>query len=703
MRIRRFSEARGIFEEEVSFEPQIHCFGGGGDNGGGGNDSDTGGDYNEDDFADDSGFTEGFGGGGAGDQAVSDVSPGGGGGGGDNNDNDSDGIPNTIDATPGAPTSPFSSPVAPGESTDRGIADVGRAYDEAVGSIAAGIDAFGPGGAAGRDAPLGGSAGDFDGVSFSGPSLTESLNDIDLGFDDGDVGTDNVAFAAPGFAPPNFTAEPEFIQPGGPGTRGLDIAVGEKAARGVDAAQDYMDYMQATNRERLASGGTRDLSTTIDPSNQLDPFGDGFMTDAERAALDAQIAADNARISALTQALSTPAPSVGPGQTVSSVEMQNRLADQVGTSGSFSTRPSVTDPNRSILSIGGREYSFDNTVPADQRSYTEISGPSIGGVTGALDIDVFDEQPADITITGGEPAFSFTRDVLGVDQSIPQMSLAPESRPSQFDRQARMGEVQGPMSMAPVDQTRFSGQDMMRQADDVLAERAIDEAIFEDPSSMPLMTVRAGMEVVNALESTFGGNQARKIADVANRPGGALVRDPRSGEVLGAVGPEENIRSAFMGAQDAVYVGDPRGYEQGVDVGTSILGPDTNVRAVPTQDPFGGGMEGEPGADYSQPPEAQREGGDDRQPPEVVPPDPETKVCPIGYSPDGNGNCVYQGRDVVGTTPYTPMGPVNISYTGLPSLAPRTLRPTSPNLDFLTRSQTAQPGSYSGLGSLRRN
>ena len=35
MRIRRFSEARGIFEEEISFEPQIHCFGGGGDTGGG--------------------------------------------------------------------------------------------------------------------------------------------------------------------------------------------------------------------------------------------------------------------------------------------------------------------------------------------------------------------------------------------------------------------------------------------------------------------------------------------------------------------------------------------------------------------------------------------------------------------------------------------------------------------------------------------
>jgi hypothetical protein len=678
MRIRRFSEARGIFEEEVSFEPQIHCFGGGGGGGGGG--SDSGGDYNEDDFADEGGFTEGFGDGGAGDQAVSDVSPGGGGGGGDNNDNDNDGIPNSIDATPGTPTGPAGSPGG------AGIASVESAYDQAVDSIAAGIDAFSPGGAAGRDAPPGGSAGDFDGVSFGGPSLSESLSDIDLGFDEGDVGTDNVAFAAPGFAPPSF------------GTTTISVP---------DSIQDVQDRNVVRGATDITSGiqtGTRDLSTTIDPSNQLDPFGDGGMTAAERAALDAQIAADNARISALTQALSTPAPSVGPGQTVSSAEIQNRIA----SAGSAGTRPSTVQ-GQSILSIGlgpnKQEFTFDNTVPADQRTYTEISGPSIGGATGALDLDIFEEQPADITITGGQPAFNFSRDVLGVDQSIPQMSLAPESRPAQVDRQFRMGEVQGPMSMAPVDATRFSGQDMMRQADDVLSERAIDEAVFGDTSGIPSPTLRAGAEIVNALESTFGGNQARKIADVANRPGGALVRDPRSGEILGAVGPEENIRSAFMGAQDAVYVGDPRGYEQGVDVGTSILGPDTNVRAVATQDPFGGGMEGEPGVDYSRPPEAQRDGGDSTQaPPPTADPDPTTGECPDGYSYNSaTQTCEYQGRDVVGATPYTPMGPVNISYTGLPSLAPRTLRPTSPNLNFLTRSQTAQPGTYSGLGSLRRS
>ena len=285
-----------------------------------------------------------------------------------------------------------------------------------------------------------------------------------------------------------------------------------------------------------------------------------------------------------------------------------------------------------------------------------------------------------------EPSnFNFSRDVLNVDQGIPQMSLAPESRASQFDRQARMGEVAGPMSMAPVEATRFSGTDMMRQADDVLGQRAIDEAIFGDPSDMPIATVRAGMEIVNALESTFGGNQARKIADVANRPGGALVRDPATGEVLGAVGPEENIRSAFLGAQDAVYVGDPRGYQQGVEVGTSILGPDTNVRDVGTMDPFTGEFEGRPGADYTNRGPTDTGGSDGGG--QIIPPPQEVVPEPPPEE--------YQGRDIVGGAPgYQPRGPISFAYTGLPSLAPQKLQPS-----FQAR------GQYSPLfpmGQIRR-
>jgi hypothetical protein len=357
--------------------------------------------------------------------------------------------------------------------------------------------------------------------------------------------------------------------------------------------------------------------------------------------------------------------------------------DVMGQAQDIGNNQSAAAPGINV-NIGPVESQADVNRAADQAL------AATGLQTGTRDVntlDIFDDSP-DITITGGTPDFSLARDVLGVDQSVPQMSLAPESRASQFDRQARMGEVAGPMSMAPVDQTRFSGIDMMRQADDVLGERAIDEAIFGDTSNIPPGMLRAGAEIVNSLESTFGGNQARKIADVANRPGGALIRDPVSGEVLGAVGPEENIRSAFMGAQDAVYVGDPRGYEQGVEVGTSILGPDTNVRDVGTQDPFTGQLEGRPGADYSTPVTPERGGSDGGQ--QIIPPVEEIpdEVQPPERDP-------FELREYQ----YEPRSPVQYSYTGLPTLAPFVLRPSrTSNRDFIRPTY-----DFSGLGSLRRS
>lgn len=437
-------------------------------------------------------------------------------------------------------------------------------------------------------------------------------------------------------APPTLIAEPEFIQPGGPGTRGLALTIDELAKRGVDPAQDYMEALQAANRERIASGGTRDVSTTISPMDMLDPFDDGFLSPEDKAEIAAAEAATNARIDALRGA--------------SPVEQITAQARQ----------PVDMSPQQ------GRVV-----------SETVLGGPRTAAPGTSADIDV---------TYSPEDAFNFAQDVLGVDQSIPQMSLAPESRPAQVDRQFRMGEVQGPMSMAPVDATRFSGIDMMRQADDVLGQRAIDEAIFGDTSDMPPSLLRVGAEVINSLESTFGGNQARKIADVANRPGGALVRDPRSGEILGAVGPEENIRSALIGAQDAVYVGDPRGYEQGVEIGSAILGPDTTVRDVPTTDPFTGEPEARPGADYSTPVIPERDGGDEGGQ-QILPPPVEEPIAGPAEP--------YQGRDIVSPYQYTPRGPISYAYTGLPSLAPQVLRPS-----FQVR------GQYSPLfpmGNLRRS
>jgi hypothetical protein len=484
------------------------------------------------------------------------------------------------------------------------------------------IYCFGGGGGGGGGDSAGGSAGDFEGTNFGGDTATaggslsggsDASGGFDPGFDEGDTGDTGVS------------SEVASSFGGGDGGAG---------AAGSSLIDSY-----------LGGPMMADISTPMMSGAFVDPTtGYGIMSDIPGAA--AQAAID------YTNALAT-------GEIAPSNMAMTTGDLSTGTGGARAAGLGFDDPlgfyDEGDIEITAIDPSFDL---AFAQPPAQPSSPSERVVSAALD-------PA--TNALGIDAFNFAQDVLGVDQSIPQMSLAPESRASQFDRQARMGEVQGLMSMAPVEATRFSGTDMMRQADDVLGQRAIDEAIFGDPSDMPIATVRAGMEIVNALESTFGGNQARKIADVANRPGGALVRDPQSGEVLGAVGPEENIQSAFMGAQDAVYVGDPRGYQQGVEVGTSILGPDTNVRDVGTMDPFTGEFEGRPGADYTNRGPTDTGGGDGGG--QIIPPPQE--VVPELPPED------YQGRDIVGGAPsYQPRGSISYDYTGLPSLAPTVLRPS---------------------------
>ena len=94
-------------------------------------------------------------------QSVTSGMSGGVGRGGSLNDNDGDGIPNSIDATPGVDRSGFGSP-------SQSVAD---SYDQAVGSIAAGVNVFDPGGAAGRGfGPIGYGPGPSIGPA-EGPAL----------------------------------------------------------------------------------------------------------------------------------------------------------------------------------------------------------------------------------------------------------------------------------------------------------------------------------------------------------------------------------------------------------------------------------------------------------------------------------------------------------------------------------------------------
>ena len=137
-----------------------------------------------------------------------------------------------------------------------------------------------------------------------------------------------------------------------------DFALGitGKEIKGPQVRQDELDraIQEEIDADRLAE----------EAENQRRKDQEQEFEEAETFLMDSMSAFDQSPAGGST---------TGP-DPLSNVEMQNIIS---GSSGGFSTRPSGTDPGIGILSLGGREYSFDNTVPADQRSYTEISGSSI--------------------------------------------------------------------------------------------------------------------------------------------------------------------------------------------------------------------------------------------------------------------------------------------------------------------------------------
>ena len=140
-------------------------------------------------------------------------------------------------------------------------------------------------------------------------------------------------------------AVPDFA----PGITGKEI-------KGPQVRQDELDraIQEEIDADRLAE----------EAENQRRKDQEQEFEEAETFSMDSMSAFDQSPAGGST---------TGP-DPLSNVEIQNLIS---GSSGGFSTRPSGTDPGIGILSLGGREYSFDNTVPADQRSYTEISGSSI--------------------------------------------------------------------------------------------------------------------------------------------------------------------------------------------------------------------------------------------------------------------------------------------------------------------------------------
>jgi hypothetical protein len=192
------------------------------------------------------------------------------------------------------------------------------------------------------------------------------------------------------------------------------------------------------------------------------------------------------------------------------------------------------------------------------------------------------------------------------------------------------------------------------------AQRAID---FEPNPATPGATLLLGG--INAIDSFLGGNQAQKIIDVSARPGGQTITLPNANNVVvGAIGPSANPFSDSL-----VYVGDPSGFKQAQKIAEE-RGLNLTTGGG-TQDPVSGIREGEPGVDYSPQPLTDRDDRGDNQPilPPLLPEDPMAEQDPEEYV----------GRDVIGggtPTGFQPRGPLQIAYTGLPTLAPVVLRPT---------------------------
>jgi hypothetical protein len=140
-----------------------------------------------------------------------------------------------------------------------------------------------------------------------------------------------------------------------------DFALGitGKEIKGPQVRQDELDraIQEEIDADRLAE----------EAENQRRKDQEQEFEEAETFLMDSMSAFDQSPAGGST---------TGP-DPLSNVEMQNRIIqNSISGSGGFATGPSGV-PGISILRLGGRKYSFDNTVPADQRSYTEISGSSI--------------------------------------------------------------------------------------------------------------------------------------------------------------------------------------------------------------------------------------------------------------------------------------------------------------------------------------
>jgi hypothetical protein len=617
MRIRCFSEARGVFEEgQISFEPQMYCFGGGGGGGGGGgssmdsmdDDPDTG------DFGVDTGSGQRGG-----------RDDGGGGG------NDKDSSRQEIAARAGVPA------------------------DTIVGS--------GPQGS--------GVVTSAGGPVTSARSVAQAAGDLGISDDEVRARINAAETAVPG---PSAAAA-------------FDQAIAEQEA--YDAAFNIFDTPQFQELQ----------TTNISLMDQLEDLQQGInMRQSEFDALSARydelapladtVPGLNTQLLDLNTQLNTRANEITGLQT----RLDDTFKSYTDLQGQFGTQSDQLTALDEQFGLSQQQIQDQAARIAEQEEAARRN--RILGIAGVAPVASSAMTQDNVYNLFGGPG----------PVSTAPVSMAPAPRPSAqgpvdggvddfntgaYGTRADLGITPNPI------ESQISIANALKNLD----LQAEEEQIFT-PINMQLPSfIGAGINLIggalNAAQKYGGGNIPGYAQDVMNRPGGAPImanapmmspaqpsafletlmaasdRQPVGPyseaegvpDVLGGFGP--NQLSFLPGEPDNIYVGDPRGIEQAQMLDPNVQVLDENY--------------------FSQGQELSDRGGDQAAPPALTLPDPVTQECPEGYTRDGSGICVYEGQPRVGVTPYTPMAPVEFSYTGLPSLAPRTLTPTAPNLSFLNR------------------
>lgn len=625
MVINRFSEARGIFEtDEFSVEPCMYCFGD--DGGGGGGGSDEADRSYEDDF----GFSSDIAGGYSG--SASDIGGTDFGGGGDD-DNDSRaaiaaraGVPTDtiVGSGPqggGVVTTTGGSPVTAGRSVEQAARDLGISEAEVrsrINAAAADIGA-GPttGAAPGSSLDLGPSVGAY---------IDQAIADFGVGPTTGVMQDPMSKAIAAGTAVDfNIFDTPEFQELQNTNISLMDQI--EDLQQGINMRQAELDALPADYKDLMPSAVDFRTKEITELQNRLDDTFKQF-TD-----LQSQYGAQSDQLAALDEQFGL---------------SQQQIQDQAAR---IAAQEEAARRNR-ILGIAGVSPVASSTMTQDD-VYNMFGGPATtaGPRPSALG-PVAPSQPTEVVPGFGESVNRAISDFMGeyyggITEQLPEGGISKELFTDVGDFVSQPTEFLSGYS--PVAQQRMQ--------EGYLADYGLEIPNIEVfGQKIPVSVVGAAVNAIANPEYTM--TQALR--------GGATpvygTMPGQEGSILGATSPSGDI----------VYSNSPFS--------------DT-IEAVKGTFGFGPGIDPAMAEAYAKQQEladaeaARRDsGGGEPAAPAITLPDPVTEECPEGYSRDGSGVCVYQGKARVGATPYTPMAPVEISYTGLPSLAPRILRPTYPRV-----------------------